>query len=200
MGQTTFCSQVLKCPNQQYRKGFPIGNSEFNGHHHYRHFHRLRMRHHPASVAALDFFRFLKNMSQNSSLLKAGVSAPALIVQVEDTGVTMNQSPQARLTLQVTPAGQPPFQAAATTFVGRFQVGLLVPGATVQVRYNPNDTSKVAIELLGVPAVGGMSAGVAQAQAALLADEQYYAQLRRTGQEAEAHVLTADDFEHPRRG
>ena len=145
-------------------------------------------------VTGFFLFRLFKGMSQNSSLLKNGVSAPAVIVDVQDTGVTMNDSPQARLTLQVTPAGRPPFQATTTTFVGRFRVGLLVPGAAVQVRYNPNDTSKVAIESLA-SAVGAMpSANTQQLQTALLAQDQYYAQLRETGTEARAKILTATNM------
>lgn len=142
-------------------------------------------------VSGYFLFRMFKGMSQNSNLLKTGVSAPAVIIDVQDTGTTMNDNPQARLTLQVTPAGRPPFQAMTTTFVGRFQVGLIVPGATVQVRYDPNDTTKVAIESIG----GGAGNMVApQVQSAMLAQDQYYAQLRQSGIEARARILTATNM------
>lgn len=135
-------------------------------------------------------FRLFKGMSQNSGLVKTGVPAPAVILDVQDTGVSMNNSMQARLTLQVTPANRPPFQAVATTFVNRFQVGLLVPGASVQVKYDPNDITKIAVESLGMP--GGMGAANMQSvQAAVLAQDQYYEQLRKTGEEAPATILTA---------
>ncbi|HET7143754.1 MAG TPA: hypothetical protein VFI68_07030, partial [Anaerolineales bacterium] len=77
----------------------------------------------PLGVAGFFLFRMFKNMNQNSGLVKSGVPAPAVIIGLQDTGVTMNESPQVRLTLQVTPADRPPFQAVATTFVGRLQVG-----------------------------------------------------------------------------
>ena len=144
-------------------------------------------------LGATGFFlyRMLKGMSQNSALVKAGVPAPAVILDVQDTGVTMNNSMQARLTLQVTPSGRPPFQAVATTFVNRFQVGMLVPGATVQVKYDPNVPSKVAVESLGA---GGLSgANLQSVQAAVLAQDQYYNQLRQTGEEALATIVTADE-------
>jgi len=139
-------------------------------------------------------FRLFKGMSQKKQLLQTGVSAPAVIVDVQDTGVTMNDSPQARMTLQVTPADRPPFQAVLTTFVGRFQVGLLVPGTSVQVRYDPNDLSKVAIESLGGATGTAPSANVQQLQTAMLAQDQYYAQLRETGTEARAKILTATNM------
>jgi hypothetical protein len=144
-------------------------------------------------LGATGFFlvRLFKGMSQNSGLVKTGIPAPAVILDVQDTGVSMNNSMQARLTLQVTPAGRPPFQAVATTFVNRFQVGMLVPGAPVNVKYDPNDSTKVAIESLSA---GGMSAmNMQSVQAAVLAQDQYYEQLRRTGEEALATIVTADE-------
>jgi len=144
-------------------------------------------------LGATGFFlyRFFKGMSQNSGLVKTGISAPAVILDVQDSGVSMNNSMHARLTLQVTPADRPPFQAVATTFVNRFQVGLLVPGASVQVKYDPNDISKVAVESLGVAGMSG--ANLQSVQAAVLAQDQYYDQLRKTGEEALATILSADE-------
>jgi hypothetical protein len=141
-------------------------------------------------VTGFVFYRVFKGMSQNSSLVKTGVSAPAVILEVQDTGVSMNNSMQARLSLQVTPSNRPPFQATTTAFVNRFQVGMLVPGASVQVKYDPNDISKVAVESLG----GAMSAANVQSiQSAVLAQDQYYNQLRQTGEEALATILTAEE-------
>lgn len=94
-----------------------------------------------------------KNMAGNSNVLKTGVSAPAVILAVQDTGVTMNDNPQAHLRLRVMPMGGEPFEAETTTFVGRFQVGMLVPGTSVMVKYDPADKTKVAIESFGAPPV-----------------------------------------------
>lgn len=136
-----------------------------------------------------------KSMAGNKAVLQAGISAPATILSVEDTGVTMNNSPQARLMLQVTPAGRPPFQAVATTFVGRMQIGMIVPGASVTVRYDPNDISKVALESIGAPGMGGMgSANIAAVQSAMQAQDQYYNELRQRGEEARAMILTVQDM------
>lgn len=142
-------------------------------------------------VTGFFLYRLFKGMSQNSGLIKTGVSAPAVILDVQDTGVEMNNSLQARLTVQVTPPGRPPFQAVTTTFVNRFQVGMLVPGASVQVKYDPNDITRVAVESL---TAGGMSAMNMQSiQAAVLAQDQYYEQLRRTGEEALATIVKAEE-------
>ena len=107
----------------------------------------------PLGIAGFFLFRMFKNMNQNSTLIKTGISAPAVILNAEDTGTTMNESPQVRLTLQVNPAYGPSFQAVTTTFVGRLQIGMITPGSPVTVRYDPNDTTKVAIESLGTPMI-----------------------------------------------
>ncbi len=107
----------------------------------------------PLGISGFFLFRMFKNMNQNSTVLKTGVSAPAVILNAEDTGTTMNDSPQVRLTLQVNPAFGPSFQAVTTTFVGRLQVGMITPGAPCTVRYNPSDMTKVAIESLGTPMI-----------------------------------------------
>ena len=107
----------------------------------------------PLGLTGFFLFRMFKNMNQNSAVLKTGVSAPAVILNAEDTGTTMNDSPQVRLTLQVNPAFGPSFQAVTTTFVGRLQVGMITPGASCTVRYNPSDMTKVAIESLGTPMI-----------------------------------------------
>ena len=107
----------------------------------------------PLGVAGFFLYRMFKNMNQNSTLVKTGISAPAVILNAEDTGTTMNESPQVRLTLQVNPAFGPSFQAVTTTFVGRLQIGMITPGSPCTVRYDPNDTTKVAIESLGTPVI-----------------------------------------------
>ena len=111
----------------------------------------------PLGLAGFFMFRMFKNMNQNSGLLKTGISAPAVILNAEDTGTTMNESPQVRLTLQVNPAYGPSFQAVTTTFVGRLQIPLITPGSQVTVRYDPADPTKVAIESLGTPVIKSMA-------------------------------------------
>ena len=131
-----------------------------------------------------------QKVCHNSGLVKTGVPAPAVILEVQDTGVSMNNSMQARLTLHVTPVDRPPFQALATTFVNRFQVGMLVPGAAVQVKYDPNDITKVAVESLSA---GGMGAVKSKRPGVHTCQDQYYEQLRRTGEEALATIVAANE-------
>jgi hypothetical protein len=100
-------------------------------------------------ISGFFLVRLFKNSARNSQILAAGEPAQAVIVSVADTGVTVNDCPQARLTLEVRPAGRQPFLAETTLLVGRFQTGLVTPGAAVQVRFDPADPSRVAVEALG---------------------------------------------------
>lgn len=92
-----------------------------------------------------------KGLSANRNVIQTGVSAPAVILSVQDTGVTMNDNPQARIRLRVMPMSGDMFEAEVTQIIGRFQVAMLVPNASVMVKYDPNDKTKVAIESFGTP-------------------------------------------------
>lgn len=93
--------------------------------------------------------RLLRNSARNSAILSTGEPAQAVIISAADTGVTVNDCPQARLTLEVRPAGRQPYLAETTFLVGRLQIGMIMPGMTVQVRFDPADPSRVAVESLG---------------------------------------------------
>lgn len=107
-------------------------------------------------VSAFFLMRLFRNSARNRAILSTGEPAHAYIVSVVDTGVTVNDCPQARLTLEVRPASRPPFMAETTLLVGRFQTGMVMPGMSVQVRFDPADPSRVAVESLGgTPQVWG---------------------------------------------
>lgn len=93
--------------------------------------------------------RLFKNSARNRQLLATGEPAQAVIINAADTGVTVNGSPQARLTLEVRPVGRQPYVAETTFLVGRLQTGMIMPGMSVQVRFDPTDPSRVAVESLG---------------------------------------------------
>jgi|GEM_PF-609910 len=107
-------------------------------------------------VVGFVFYRIYQGRAQANALLQNGVPAPATIVSIQDTGWRINNQPQALVTLQVTPADRPPFQAQVKDTFSPFDLGSLTPGAPAQVRFDPNNPSKVAIESLGA----GMTASI----------------------------------------
>jgi hypothetical protein len=108
------------------------------------------------SLGAMGFFiyRAFGGVMKNNNVLKTGVSAPGVILSVQDTGGSMNDNPQARIRLRVMPMGQDAFEAETTMYVGRFQIAMVVPNAPAMVRYDPADKSKVAIETVNGMPVG----------------------------------------------
>lgn len=77
-----------------------------------------------------------------------GVPAPATVVQIWDTGVTVNDDPVVGFLLDVKPADRPAFQAKTKALVSRLDVPRVQPGAQLKVMYDPKDTSRVAIDPL----------------------------------------------------
>src|SRR3954469_810070 len=87
-------------------------------------------------------------------LQEADVNAPAQVVQVRDTGMTINDNPRVALTLQVNPTdGSPPFQTSTKVTVSR--VAIPRAGDSFVVRYDPEDHDNFAIG----EAAGGGQAG-----------------------------------------
>lgn len=82
---------------------------------------------------------------QNRRLLQNGRQASATIVSATATGTYINNNPMVRFMLEVQPPDRSPFHAEAERLVQQMQIPTLQPGASVQVRYDP-DTQEVAIE------------------------------------------------------
>jgi hypothetical protein len=80
------------------------------------------------------------NAHKQSHLIRTGISASATIVNVEDTGTTINDDPRVKLTLRVEPPdGGAPFELQRKLLVSR--VAVPKKGEHVQVYYDPNDHS-----------------------------------------------------------
>jgi hypothetical protein len=77
-------------------------------------------------------------------LEQAGVNAPAEVVSVRDTGVTVNQNPRVALTFQVSPTdGSAPFEVSTKRTVSR--VSIPRAGDSFMVRYDPEDPENFVI-------------------------------------------------------
>jgi hypothetical protein len=79
------------------------------------------------------------------SLQTKGRPAQATILQISDTGTTVNNSPLVHLKLQVEPGDRPGFEADTELLVNRLEVPQLQPGVKVKVRYDP-DSHNVALD------------------------------------------------------
>jgi hypothetical protein len=81
-----------------------------------------------------------------SRLKKEGIPGKALIKEVHDTGVTVNNSPQVKLLLEVKNSFGQKYTTTLRTLVSRLQPQLYQAGMTVPVLIDPKDENKMVID------------------------------------------------------
>ena len=107
----------------------------------------------PVSLVAITIFfvlRFslglMRESRQRQALLRNGERAVAEILSISDTGVTVNDNPRVALHLFVRPKSRTGFEANTKLLVSRLSLAAFQPGAKIQVRFDPNDLQRVAVE------------------------------------------------------
>jgi hypothetical protein len=80
-------------------------------------------------------------------LQQSGVSATAQILEIWDTGWTINDSPVIGMRVRVQPPDRPDFEATiAKTTISRIAVPQFQPGAVIPVRFDPDNPALVAVD------------------------------------------------------
>jgi hypothetical protein len=82
--------------------------------------------------------------------IKNGITAPAKVLEVWDTGVSINDNPQVGMLLEVTPPGGTPFQAKAKRVVSRLKAALVQPGVTAEVKYDTQKPQRLQILTINI--------------------------------------------------
>ena len=82
--------------------------------------------------------------------IKNAVTAPARVLKVWDTGVSINDNPQVGMLLEVTPSLASPFQVEGKTVVSRLNAALVQPGVTAEVRYDAQNPKRMEIVSLNI--------------------------------------------------
>jgi len=84
---------------------------------------------------------FKSKRKQAEQLMATGSRGAGTVVQVQDTGMTVNDNPRIKMTFRVEPLdGGPAFDTDKTTTVSRVQIPR--QGERYPVWYDPQDTSK----------------------------------------------------------
>jgi hypothetical protein len=86
---------------------------------------------------------YLKTESLRSG---SGRAARAKILEVRDTGWTVNDAPRAEIDLEITIEGGQPYMATFKGTVPRLSIGRLIPGQTVPVRVDETDPNTFLVE------------------------------------------------------
>jgi hypothetical protein len=95
-----------------------------------------------AVTGRLAFGRLLAGQTADAARLVAtGAPATAVVTDVRDTGVTVNDNPQVVLTVRIEPAdGRPPYDSSATRTVSRVAIPRV--GDRLAVRVDPADPQR----------------------------------------------------------
>ena len=78
---------------------------------------------------------------------RVGATAEALVLEIRDTGITLNDNPIVAFRLQVRPPTGIPYEVETRGLVGRLDVPQIQPGAVLPVAIDPRDPNKVALRI-----------------------------------------------------
>ncbi len=90
-----------------------------------------------------DRIKKKKLLAENELFLKTGTLADAMVMGVEDTGITINNDPVVRLTIEINSGSAGSFEKTIETTVSR----ILIPrkGDIIKVLYDQKDNSKITV-------------------------------------------------------
>ncbi len=100
-------------------------------------------------VGVVDRFSGRREACQ---ILAIGTPATGTIVRLIDTGTTINQNPVVEFVVEVVPADGEPFEARTKGLISRLEIPSVQPSRVVPVKYDPQDRTRIALDLWECPA------------------------------------------------
>jgi hypothetical protein len=89
----------------------------------------------------------MSGVADARDLQARGESATARILQIWDTGMTVNDDPVIGFSLEVRRDGRPAYEARTKLRISRLDISRIQPGAVVPVRVDPRDPAHVALDI-----------------------------------------------------
>ena len=93
------------------------------------------------------FWKVFSKMGEASRIRQIGVPATAQILQLADTGTTINDNPQVMLTMNVQSPQFGAYQVQTTAIISRLAIPRVQPGAMVPVKIDPTNPRNVALDI-----------------------------------------------------
>ncbi len=110
-------------------------------------------------MAFLFYKLFFGPMFNAARLQKTGIPGTATITAVNDTGVTINNNPQVKLTLDVKNSFGQRYTTTCRTLVSRINPFVFQPGLEVPVKIDPKNEKNVVIDMSGTSSSAGNFSG-----------------------------------------
>jgi hypothetical protein len=101
-----------------------------------------------AGTGAIIYF-VMRAFRPDTTILKQGTPAKAVIQQVWQTGAYINNNPQIGMQLEVQPTNGAPYVTQLNAVIPLVNIPQFQPGAVVPVKIHPQDPSKVALDVYG---------------------------------------------------
>jgi hypothetical protein len=90
-------------------------------------------------------------------LAKSGFATTARVVEVSDTGVTVNNAPQVKMVLEVTPPNGGSYLVETKQLISRLQTSMYQPGNMIPVLIDLNDKNSIVINYEGAGGSSGQT-------------------------------------------
>jgi hypothetical protein len=98
------------------------------------------------AVTAFCLWFFFRDEVRNNRVRAGGVRAEAVILSVEETGVTIQGNyPQARLRLLVQPETGESYEATTRCLMNRLEIPAYQPGSSITVAVDPKHPTRVSV-------------------------------------------------------
>ena len=101
----------------------------------------------PIAIVVVVFAMLAKKKKQKDTVISQGEAANALVLKIWQTGLTVMDSPQVGILLQVEPPGRQPYQAQIEAFVPIIQLPRIQPGLRVPVKIDRSQPLSVVLDL-----------------------------------------------------
>ena len=89
------------------------------------------------AAIAIPFYIMRNNQKKMQNLVATGIQGEATILQLEDTGMRINDNPRIAVVLEVRLPGYPPYQVRKTMTVPMIRMSQVQVGAVVVVMADP---------------------------------------------------------------
>jgi hypothetical protein len=100
------------------------------------------------SLAGCAMIDRMSGVSEVKALQTYGLPAKATILQIWDTGITVNDDPVIGMDVQVYPQEGESWRATIPkSLISRLDIPQIQPGQIVPVRYDPKDPGLVALDI-----------------------------------------------------
>ncbi len=100
-----------------------------------------------ASVSSCALIDRWSGVSETRRIQDIGVSGEARILQIWDTGMTLNDNPVVGLRVRVDPRDGQPYEVEIPKSVSRVHLAQFQPGQLVPVKIDPQAPGKVALNV-----------------------------------------------------